>query len=269
MKCKILFICAVLLSTMLFAKYSDIRVVPVSRTPESNTIILKIVFPRNHAEKSKLPIPAQMRLEGFPLGVISQFDRAKELRENPKAQSVRVIVDEGPYKDYNQSREDSFDENREFYDKIVSFDIKDPIQPGQHIIRTFPVRSFGESLKDPGAYDAEVFYYQDPSKKNTLNQDLSKPYLTYNEPQGHFSASNSNTPILLDFYLTNCQLSSDGFKIRLSIDGHVNRMLTDWVPYYIYGLPKGSHTIMIELLDKDSNLVPGIFNKVSKTIIVH
>lgn len=245
---------------------SEVRVVPEENSPQPKTVVVRIVFPKEQKNYNKLPIHSQIRLEGFSLGTITPFERGKMLREDPKGQTVRVIIDNNPYVSYDQSVEDSFDENREYYDKILSFELPGNISPGEHIIRAFPARSFGESLKLEGSFNASTFYYRDSSKRNTLNVDLTKPYLTYNEPQGEFSG---DKPILLDFYISNCQLSKDGYRVRFSIDGKVVRLLTAWAPYFIYGLPKGNHTVRLELIDKDGKRVSGIFNDVKRTITVN
>ena len=245
---------------------SEARVVPIEETPQPKTVVVRIVFPKEQKNYNKLPIHSQIRLEGFSLGTISPFERSKTLREDPKGQTLRVIIDNDPYIAYDQSVEDSFDENREYYDKILSFELPGHISPGEHIIRAFPARSFGESLKLEGSFNASTFYYRDSSKKKTLDVDLNKPYLTYNEPQGEFS---SDQPILLDFYINNCQLSKDGYRVRFSVDGKVVRLLTDWTPYLIYGLPKGNHTIRLVLIDKDNKAVPGMFNNIQRTITVN
>jgi hypothetical protein len=71
--------------------------------------------------------------------------------------------------------------------------------------------------------------------------------------------------VLLDFYITNCQLSKDGYKVRLTIDGSDQRILTNWVPYYLYGLSKGKHRIKLELLDEKNKVVPGAYATVERT----
>ncbi len=98
-----------------------------------------------------------------------------------------------------------------------------------------------------------------------MNIDLQKPYLTYNEPQGRFPKSKSN-PILLDFLLSNCDLSADGYKVRFTVDNKVIQTLTDYVPYYLYGLSSGKHTVKLELLDNKDKIVPGYFNVTEREI---
>ena len=129
---------------------AEVRIVPVNPTPEANTITLKMVFPRPYENKRKTPVNVQLRVEGFPLGMKTQNDRAKEIYNDPDGQAIHVVIDNEPYLIYNQSVEDSFDENREYYDKILSFYIPFVLKPGQHVIRCFPARSYGESLKGDG-----------------------------------------------------------------------------------------------------------------------
>jgi hypothetical protein len=107
------------------------------------------------------------------------------------------------------------------------------------------------------------FYFGETENKPSI--DLSRPFLTYNCPEGEFKAGQ---PILLDFYLSNTQLSSDGYKVRLIIDGRDKRILTDWVPYYIYGLKKGSHTIKLELLSPQGTVLSPLFDDLQQTIVV-
>lgn len=250
--------------TLLFGA-NEVTVSPVASSPEANTVVTRIIFPRPYENKRKTPINVQLRIEGFPLGVMTQNDRAKEIYDDPEGQAIHVIIDNHPYLIYNQSFEDSFDENREYYDKILSFPIPFTLKPGQHVIRAFPARSYGESLKGRGPFAAQVFYFQDRKKADTLNIDLQKPYLTYNEPQGRYPAGTGD-PILVDFLLSNCNLSTDGFKVRLSVDSQVIQVLTESAPYYMYGLSPGKHTVKMELLDKNNQIVPGFFNVTEREI---
>jgi hypothetical protein len=70
---------------------------------------------------------------------------------------------------------------------------------------------------------------------------------------------------MLDFYLVNCELSEDGYKVRATINGH-EFILTEWIPYFVEGLPMGENVFMIELLNTDGDLVESPFNRVERTI---
>lgn len=244
---------------------SAVQTVPVTPTPEPSTIKLRVALPKDEQVVS-IPVWVQFRVDGFALGAASQFDRSSEVAVSKLGQTVHVIVDNHPYFPINEPAIDPFNEGGNFYDTSYKFEIPYRLGEGIHTIRMFPARSYGESLKGENTYVALQFYVG--HKKNNPQMDLTKPYITYNEPSSLISFS-SKKAVLLDFYVTNATLSSNGYKVRLSIDGQVNRLLTSWVPYYIYGLQPGRHTIRLELLDAQEKLVPGLFNDVSETITVH
>ena len=202
-----------------------------------------------------------MRVEDFPLGIVTPFSRANELYNDPDGQSVHVIIDQRPYFAYSQPTGMSLGSD----DQLLSFSLPFSLEPGMHAIRCFPARSYGESFKEKGCFQAEIFYFQDKKRLDTFPFDRFKPYLTYNEPQGKYPAHRSD-PLLLDFYLSNCTLSPNGYTVRLVIDGKQQELLTAWTPYYIKGLKPGRHTIRLELLDERRQQVPGAFNRVEREI---
>lgn len=244
---------------------SDIRIVPVMPTPEPEFAKIHYVFPQEGEIKNKNPVNVQVQETGFPLGVNSDFLRAKEILNNKRGQSLHVIVDNHPYFIVYQEVVDALDDNILYFDQTLNFDIPFNLEPGEHVIRMFPVRSFNESLKGEGCFAARTFYFK--TKKNNPEIDLSIPYLTYNQPQGRYPG-NSSQPILLDFYISNCELSKDGYKVRITIDNTITRVLTLWTPYYIYGLKKGSHKIQLELIDPQNKPVVGMFNNAQQIITI-
>ncbi|MBM3198325.1 MAG: hypothetical protein FJZ58_03615 [Chlamydiae bacterium] len=242
---------------------NDIQVVPVERTVEPDNVNLRIQYPEDGDLETKSPVHVEMRLDWFPLGVDSEFPRKNELYNDHKGQSIHVFIDDREYFEINEALFDALDDHEEFFDQTAEFDIPFPLTPGPHIIRAFPCRSFGESLKSGRVFAAELFYFQ---KKGPIKMDFSRPYLTYNEPQGNYF--DASKPILLDFFIKNCTLSMDGYKVRLTIDNANQRFLYSWSPYYIYGLPKGTHTIRLELIDPQNNREPGVFNDVTREITI-
>lgn len=263
------------LSTLtLFASLPDehvpdehgIRVVQVPRTPEGTHVRVFIQYPKDYEVKMDLPIHLQVRLIGFPLGSNIDADRNNEIRQSDKGQTLRIFIDDRPYIALNEANtpNDLLDDHDEYYDQTVEDDFYDSLSPGMHVLRTVPARSFGESLKGDGCFGASIFYYK--TKKIDSSINLNGPYLTYNEPQGEYS---STQPIMVDFYLTNCELSEDGYKVRLTIDGTSVRTLTEWTPYYVYGLTPGTHKVRLQLLDSRNHVVPGLFNDTQRTIRVN
>lgn len=247
------------------AAKDDIRILPVPKTPESNTIILKVAVPKQGTVEKENPVWIQFRIDGYPLGTQSQFDRADEVVETDLGQTVHVVIDNEPYIAVKEEAINPFNEDGYYYDTSYKFKVPYRLEAGMHTIRAFPARSFGESLKGENTFFATYFYLGE--RKNNPAYDLKGPYLTYNEPSDQLPLT-ENLPILLDFYISNCELSSDGYKVKVEIDGIRQRTLTSWQPYYIYGLKRGRHTIRLQLLDPEGKGVAGAFNDVKRSFTV-
>lgn len=244
---------------------TNIRIVPVAPTPESNTVKLEIVFPEKSEIKKNEPVKLQFKISGFSLRTNSEFPRIRELWNDPEGQSIHVIVDNRNFFSINRANIRDIDSRESFRTQIIEVDIPFYLSSGEHIVRAFPVRSYNESLKNRGTLAVETFYFR--SKDDAIDQNLSGPYLTYNEPAGTFDYG-EDQPILLDFLISNTELSRDGYKIELTIDGTIQRYLTTWVPYYIYGLKPGTHVIRLRLLDPQNKTVAGEFNDFQETIVI-
>jgi len=242
-----------------------IRIIPVERTPEPDHVSTRILFPKNKELESSSPIKGQIQLEGYPLGTDSDFPRKKEIYNDNEGQALHVFVDNQPYFTINEALINALDDVEEYFEQRADFEIPFKLQPGMHIIRAFPVRSFNESLKGNRCFAATLFYYR--KKVDNPQIDLSRPYITYNEPQGEYSY-HQEEPILLDFYITNCRLSEDGYKVRVTLDNQVTSTLSSWQPYYIYGLKKGLHRIRLELLEPSGTLASGMLNDIQRTIVI-
>jgi len=242
---------------------SGIRVIPMKPTPEPDEVEVRFAFPLEGELKSDNPVIVQLRLEAFPIGFASDFPRAREIRDSDVGQALRIIVDGKHHFDINEAIDDVAENEEIDFDQIVAAKIPYNFSDGIHILRAFPIRSYGECLKNPKCFASTYFYFGKVEKKPSV--DLNRPYLTYNIPEGEYS---EGQPILLDFYLSNIQLSNDGYKVRLTIDGTDKRILTEWVPYFIYGMKKGSHTIKLELLNPNSKVLPPLFNDLEQTIVV-
>ena len=246
------------------ANSTEIRVLAVEPSPEGDHVETKIMHPRNNDLERSNPVAVQVRLEGFPLRTYTQFPRAKEvLNYNKTGQSLHVFIDNEPYFIENEAIVNALQEQEVYYEQMLEFKLPMNLKPGQHLIRVFPARSYGESLKGDGCYDMRVFYVGSQTPK--LDFDPRSPYLTYNQPQGELTHSPPK-PVLLDFYISNAQLSPDGYKVRLTIDGRVKRILTKWVPYYIYGLKPGKHTFKLELLNESNTVVSGMTNSIERMV---
>lgn len=244
----------------------QIRVLPVARTPEPFTVSLAIAVPKDGQSVEKNPVWVQFRIDGYSLGSASSFDREDEIAVSKMGQTVHLVVDNRPYFAVNEPAIDPFSEDGFYYDMSYKFELPFRLDSGMHTIRAFPARSFGESLKGEKTFYAMTFYLGSDEENSSV--DLSKPYITYNEPSDQLYLT-KDKPVLLDFYVTNTELSADGYKVLLTIDGREKRTLTSWQPYYIYGLKKGKHTVRLELVNPQGAVVSGPFNVAERTITVH
>ena len=241
----------------------DVRVVPVEATPEPSEVELLIAYPKEDEVEEENPVRLQFRLEAYPLGFFSDFTRAREVRDSEAGQALHIIIDGKPPISVNEAIDEISESEEINYDQTIITKVPYNLSKGMHVLRAFLVRSFDESLKGPKTFATSIFYVGHKDSSKTV--DLSRPFLTYNQPQGTF---NHKQPILLDFIVSNTQLSKDGYKVRLIIDGTDKRLLTEWNPHYIYGLNPGSHTIKIELLDPRGKVLPPLFDDLQQTIVV-
>lgn len=100
--------------------------------------------------------------------------------------------------------------------------------------------------------------------------DLKKPLLTYSRPKGEYKDADAD-PIMIDFWLANGKLVGDGgeYRIRYSVNGGEPRFIEKWAPIWLQGWTAGKHTIKLELVDKDGNIVDnGGYNSTSRDITV-
>jgi hypothetical protein len=136
------------------------------------------------------------------------------------------------------------------------------LKPGHYINLAFLSRSYHESVKNGKAYQLNQFNVGGSKEKDV---DLSKPLLFYSRPKGEYKGKDTKN-VLLDFFLVNTDLSESGNKVRATINGKTEFMLTKWTGYSLSGLPMGDNTIKLELVDKDGKLIPGPYNSVERKI---
>ncbi len=160
-----------------------------------------------------------------------------------KGQHIHVILNNAPYL---ARYETSFDEN---------------LDEGGYVCLAFLSRSYHESIKNGKAHVLSTFTV---GNAEAPDFDLSAPHLFYSRPKGTYTGEDTKK-VLLDFFLVNCDLSEDGYKVKATIDGN-EFLLTKWAPYFIEGMPMGENTIRLELVDANGETVPSPFNPVERTI---
>ncbi len=100
--------------------------------------------------------------------------------------------------------------------------------------------------------------------------DPTRPLLTYSRPKGEYKGEDAD-PIMIDFWLSNAKLQGEGGqdRVRYTIDNGEAKFLNKWEPIWLSGWISGKHTIKLELVDKDGNLVDnGGYNSTTREITV-
>jgi len=154
---------------------------------------------------------------------------------------VHVILDNEPY--------------RPWYDVAQPFELTD-LKPGAHTLRLFPSRPWHESIKDATAFASVNFFVKEQKGEKI---DLTKPTLTYSRPKGEYAGSEAYR-VMLDYFVTNAEISPTAFKVRYRVDGGTPVVLSKWAPVWIEGMEDGEHTVVLDLLDAQGKEVPGPFN---------
>lgn len=227
----------------------ELKIVQGENGPAFPDAKFEITTPAADEIVSADSVSVTTKVAGVELKAPTAGEGANGLAYSPDGQHIHVIIDGNPY--------------MAKYDETFSIG---KLEPGPHTLRAFPSRSWHESVKTPGVFVARTFYVGEKSGEPVLKAD--QPLLTYSRPKGKYVGKDARK-IMLDFYVANCELGDDKYKVIASIDGKVMDTLTTWVPYYIEGLKEGEHTIGLKLIGPDGSAVEnGPFNDVQQTITV-
>jgi hypothetical protein len=212
--------------------------------------------------------------------------------ETKMGNHIHVILDNQPYEAY--------------YNINEMFELRN-VPDGEHTLRVFASRPWHESYKNEGSFDVVKFTVknggadldipastnsgQAMSNANTAPKatpegkdmpasqggaiDITKPLLTYSRPKGEYKGADAD-PIMIDFWLANVGLRYDdsltiptNYRVRYSIDGGEYKYIDNWKPIWLSGWTAGKHSIKLELVDKDGNVVDnGGYNSTTREFTV-
>lgn len=153
--------------------------------------------------------------------------------------------------------------NNQPYSAHYTPSFKKEIPEGVHHLVAFLSRSFHESVKNENSVVVKKLEVGE-NPQDTHGLDMSTPTLIYSRPKGKYTGKDTEN-LLLDFFVLNTKLSETGHKVKATINGE-EFMITEWAPHIIKGLPMGEVTIQLELLDENGKLIPGPFNKVTRSV---
>ncbi len=169
----------------------------------------------------------------------------KGCNNSKDGQHIHFILDNKPYKALYEPKND----------------ITLPNDGKEHYLLAFLSRSYHESIKSKGA--AIVYHFKIDEKGNLKKMEEPKtPMVFYSRPKGDYIGKDT-TNLLLDFYVWNCTLAPDSFKVKVEIANNdkPNQKLTTtldkWESHFIQNLGTGKSKVTLTLIDKDGKPVDG------------
>lgn len=173
----------------------------------------------------------------YELGKQTAMTDIKSCANAVKGQHIHCIVDNEPY--------NAIYEN--------SAKINAP-SDGQHTVLSFLSRSYHESIKNKNAYAlSSVITGMSRYTARYAAPNLTSPMLFYSRPKGEYTGAEIDA-VLLDFYIVNCDLSKNGYRVKAEING-IQFMLDKWCGYFMEGLPVGENTVKLTLVDEKGKQV--------------
>ncbi len=214
-------------------------------SPAYSNSRLKLKTPANASIKSAGAVDFAFETGNYDLGAQTEKNGvAGMLANSDQGQHIHLIVDNDPYSAHYEPA------------------FKKDMAGGTHYVVAFLSRSYHESVKNANAFVAKKMQVGNAGDDMGVNFD--KPTLIYSRPKGEYSGADTEN-LLLDFFLLNTTLSESGNRVRATINGK-EFIITEWAPYIIKGLPKGTITVKLELLDAAGTMIPGGFNSVTRTV---
>lgn len=205
---------------------------------------LSLKAPKNNSSIAAGKDTFDFEVKNYKLGTQTPDAAQKLCANSSKGQHIHFILDNAPY-----------------YASYSPHIVRE-VGAGHHVLLAFLSRSYHESLKHKKAYILREF----STGANAIDNFNEKaPHLFFSRPKGEYIGDNETKKLMLDFYLVNCTLSENGYKVRATINGTAF-MLTKWQPYIIEGLPLGANKIKLELLNKKGELVNSPYNGTERTI---
>ena len=176
----------------------------------------------------------------YELGIQTLKNFDYQLANSAKGQHIHFIVNNNPYSAHYSEK----------FSKKLEGD--------SNVILAFLSRSYHESVKNKNAFVL--------TQVGEDKIDLNKEFLFYSRPKGTYEGLDTEY-LLLDFYLVNTEISSNGNKVKATIM-NTEFIIDEWVPYYIKGLPKGEIKIKLELIDASGNLIDTPFNPSERIVVL-
>jgi hypothetical protein len=133
------------------------------------------------------------------------------------------------------------------------------IPKGTHTLRAFPMRPWGESIKDDAAFASVTFHVGEKDGKNV--NEPGAPILTVVSPRGKVKGETGK--VLLDFLVTGCPIAEKSAdpascRVRYKVDAEKEVTLSKEEAVWLEGVPPGRHAWVVGIT-KDDKVVSGAF----------
>lgn len=211
----------------------------ISEVPNNKSFVgarLSLNSPGNHDSLKPGLYQFNYDSENFELGKVLENPHYPTFREADEGQHIQFSSNNSPVQARN------------------SFHFQNELLKGNNVILAFLSTSYSQSIKSNESFSLVNYKVGETGR----DFDMEAAHLFYSQPSGIYAGLNSEK-ILLDFFLVNTSLSENGNKVKATIND-VSFLLHKWTAYAIEGLHKGTHTIRLELIDQNGNLIPGPFN---------
>ena len=218
-------------------------VTPSPDFPGASLTISSVKAEKNGKDSTKVSF--NFDIKNYELKMQTSDNANKMCNNSDKGQHIHFIMDNGPYKALYEPTND----------------VMLPNDGKEHYLVAFLSRSYHESIKAKGA--AVVYHFKVDAKGNLKKIDEPKtPMITYSRPKGDY-AGKDTTNVLLDFYVWNCDLAADGYKVKAEIANEdkttqtLSATIDKWTPHFIQNLGTGKCKVTLTLMDKDGKPVDG------------
>jgi hypothetical protein len=226
----------------LFEK-NGLKIFEVKDSPDFPEAELTLTSPQNNATLPAGTDTFKFEVKNYQLGAQTPDASQKMCANSAKGQHIHFIMDDAPYV--------------ASYNPWVAADMK----PGHHVLLAFLSRSYHESIKHKKAYILKEFNVGTAAKSDF---DAKAPHIFLSRPKGEYIGEQETNRVMLDFYLVNCDLSANGYKVKATING-TEFTFNKWGPYMIEGLPMGESKVKLELIDKSGAAVKSPFNGMERS----
>ena len=259
--------------------------------------ILRVISPANHSTINGSTVDVKLDLSGDLKGYMPHKDPA-----TGKGNHIHVILDNQPYEAYYELNQPfelrNVTEGRhtlrvfpsrpwhESYKNAGAFQMVDFTVKGGGDASKPTTTKNGQMMASPtsspmakpeaskataaNASSTSAREGKAMSSSNAGEVDITKPLLTYSRPKGDYSGADAD-PIMIDFWLLNASLQSQGgdYRVRYTIDGGTQGFIDTGDPIWFAGWTSGNHTVKLELIDKNGQVVEnGGYNSTTREINV-